>query len=182
MFSGVRSAASTSIDDICEFVGYRVVYHDLRDPALNCLYSGGVNPPPLPKGAVEKGGGGADGASAGHMRLGGVLEKCHPFLVVIADVINSDMRDKVVMSLLSALVHAYQRSLLAGGPSRIYTVSGGRGRGGGKGRVTGERDLVNREPHRCENVPLLLPVLRCELGLLEAEPILLHSCNKCQWN
>ncbi|CAI7896300.1 unnamed protein product [Closterium sp. NIES-53] len=101
MFDDVRHESETAMAHLCQFVAYRVVCHELKDVAVDALYAGGP---------------------ATRMRIAAVLERLHPHLVVIADIINDGLRDRVVLEVLRALVHCYLRALLAGGPARSFTV------------------------------------------------------------
>ncbi|CAI5515264.1 unnamed protein product [Closterium sp. Naga37s-1] len=101
MFDDVRHESETAMAHLCQFVAYRVVCHELKDVAVDALYAGGP---------------------ATRMRIAAVLERLHPHLVVIADIINDGLRDRVVLEVLRALVHCYLRALLAGGPARSFTL------------------------------------------------------------
>jgi len=103
MFEGVSEEAEKGIRRLCEIAAFRVVYKDLREPLLEGLY--------------------VNGLAAKSSRLGALLEKLHPHLVTVADVINEKLRNRLVLQLLHALVHGYSRVLLAGGPRASHLVS-----------------------------------------------------------
>ncbi|KAL5748684.1 hypothetical protein ACOSP7_025728 [Xanthoceras sorbifolium] len=97
----IRDIASDSISKICDFIGARVVFWDLRDSFLSHLY----------RGSVES------------ARLDIFLPQFDTVLDHICGVIDDSLRDLVVLSVCRASLEGYIWVLLDGGPSRAYSNS-----------------------------------------------------------
>ncbi|KAG2681254.1 hypothetical protein I3760_11G135700 [Carya illinoinensis] len=100
-FHSIRDTATDAISKICDLTGARVVFWDLRDTFLFCLYRGSV-----------------EGA-----RLDSVLPHVDTVLNHICGLIDETLRDLVVFSICRASLEGYVWVLLNGGPSRSYSDS-----------------------------------------------------------
>lgn len=100
-FNSIGDTATDAISKICDLTGARVVFWDLRDTFLFCLYRGSV-----------------EGA-----RLDSVLPHIDTVLNHICGLIDETLRDLVVFSICRALLEGYVWVLLNGGPSRSYSDS-----------------------------------------------------------
>ncbi|KAK0587106.1 hypothetical protein LWI29_017363 [Acer saccharum] len=97
----IRDIASDSISKICDFIGARVVFWDLRDSFLSHLY----------RGSVER------------ARLDIFLPQFDTVLDRICGLIDDSLRDLVVLSICRASLDGYIWVLLDGGPSRAFSSS-----------------------------------------------------------
>lgn len=97
----IRDTATGAIRKICDFIGARVVFWDLRDSFLCCLY----------RGSVES------------ARLESFLTHIDTVLDHICSLIDDSLRDFVVLSICRASLEGYVWVLLDGGPSRAFSNS-----------------------------------------------------------
>lgn len=97
----IRDTATGAIRKICDFIGARVVFWDLRDSFLSCLY----------RGSVES------------ARLESFLTHIDTVLDHICSLIDDSLRDFVVLSICRASLDGYVWVLLDGGPSRAFSNS-----------------------------------------------------------
>ncbi|XP_044485853.1 protein unc-13 homolog isoform X2 [Mangifera indica] len=97
----IRDTAKIAINMICDFIGARVVFWDLRDSFLFPLYRGNVE----------------------NARLDCVLPHVDTALDQICGLIDDSLRDLVVLSICRASLEGYIWILLDGGPSRAFSDS-----------------------------------------------------------
>ncbi|KAL6986196.1 hypothetical protein U1Q18_019564 [Sarracenia purpurea var. burkii] len=100
-FDSIKDTAADGIRKICDFIGARVVFWDLRDVFLLHLYNGSV-----------------EGA-----RLDRIVPYFDTVLNHICGCIDEKLRDLVVSSICRASIEGYVWVLLNGGPSRAFSVS-----------------------------------------------------------
>ncbi|XP_060674146.1 protein unc-13 homolog isoform X3 [Ziziphus jujuba] len=100
-FNIIRDTSSSAIGKICEFIGARIVFWDLRDAFLSSLYRGNV----------------ADA------RLESVLPHVDTVLDDICGLVDDALRDLVVLSACRATLEGYAWVLLDGGPSCAFSDS-----------------------------------------------------------
>ncbi|KAD5316789.1 hypothetical protein E3N88_16735 [Mikania micrantha] len=100
-FDSIRDSTADAIQKFCGLVGTRVVFWDLRDSFLFCLYHGTV-----------------EGA-----RLEGLLPKVDSVLNQVCGLIEDTLRDMVVASICRAALEGYVWVLLDGGPSCAFSDS-----------------------------------------------------------
>ncbi|XP_076897631.1 protein unc-13 homolog isoform X1 [Bidens hawaiensis] len=100
-FDSIRDSIADAIRKICDLVGIRVVFWDLRDSFLFRLYHGSV-----------------EGA-----RLENLLPKLDSVLNQVCDLIEDTLRDRVVASICRAALEGYIWILLDGGPSCAFSDS-----------------------------------------------------------
>lgn len=98
-FDCIRDTASHTIRSICEFIGTKVVFLDLRESFLFRLFRGGV-----------------DGA-----RLDSMLPHLDTALNQVCGLIDNTLRDRVVSSIFRASLEGYVWVLLDGGPLCAYS-------------------------------------------------------------
>ncbi|KAL6556752.1 hypothetical protein OROHE_006628 [Orobanche hederae] len=95
----IRDSAADAIQKTSDFLGTRIVFWDMRDSFLFCLYNGSVD--------------------------GNRLESIHPeFDKVLSDVcrlIDGSIRDLVVSSIWKEALEGFMWVLLDGGPSRAFS-------------------------------------------------------------
>lgn len=99
-FQRSRAKIKDGLRQLTELAAYRVVFSDLRDVFGEGLYVGDV-------------------AST---RVSGVIEKLDGKLGEIAESTTEKLRNSVVTALMRACFDGFLLVLLAGGPSRAYTV------------------------------------------------------------
>lgn len=100
-FNSIKDTTKIVINKICDFIGVRAVFWDLRDMFLLQLYRGDV-----------------EGA-----RLESFLPYIDTVLNHICGLIDDTVRDLVVLSIFRSVLHAYVGVLLDGGPSRAFSDS-----------------------------------------------------------
>lgn len=100
-FNIIRDTATDAINKICDFIGTKVVFWDLRDSFLFRLYCGNVE----------------------DARLDSILPHVDTVLDQICDLIDDALRDLVVLSICQAALEAFVWVLLDGGPSRAFSDS-----------------------------------------------------------
>ncbi|XP_027084431.2 protein unc-13 homolog isoform X3 [Coffea arabica] len=98
-FDCIRDTAAHAIRSICEFIGVRVVFWDLRKSFLYRLYHGGVE----------------------NSRLDSLLPSLDGALNQVCGLIDDALRDRVVSSIFRATLEGYVWVLLDGGPSRAFS-------------------------------------------------------------
>lgn len=98
-FDCIRDTAAHAIRSICEFIGVRVVFWDLRKSFLYRLYHGGVE----------------------NSRLDSLLPNLDGALNRVCGLIDDALRDRVVSSIFRATLEGYVWVLLDGGPSRAFS-------------------------------------------------------------
>ncbi|KAJ0049443.1 hypothetical protein Pint_16079 [Pistacia integerrima] len=97
----IRDTAKVAISMICDFIGARVVFWDLRDSFLFPLYRSNVE----------------------NARLDSILPHVDTVLDQICGLIDDSLRDLVVLSICRASLEGYVWILLDGGPSRAFSDS-----------------------------------------------------------
>ncbi|XP_078438280.1 plant/protein (DUF810) isoform X2 [Wolffia australiana] len=97
-FEGSRKDLNAAIDKVCEFIGTKIVFWDMRETFIENLYRNGVS----------------------QLRLDVVIEALDTELRKICELIVDPLRDRCVTGLLQAFVDGLVRVLLDGGPSRIF--------------------------------------------------------------
>lgn len=100
-FDSIRDSIADDIRKICDLVGTRVIFWDLRDSFLFRLYHGTV-----------------EGA-----RLENLLPQLDSVLNRVCGLIDDTLRDMVVASICRAALEGYVWVLLDGGPSRAFSDS-----------------------------------------------------------
>ncbi|KAF5800738.1 hypothetical protein HanXRQr2_Chr06g0240081 [Helianthus annuus] len=100
-FDTIRDSIADAIRKICELVGTRVVFWDLRDSFLSRLYHGSV-----------------EGA-----RLENFYPQIDSVLNQVCGLIDDTLRDRVVASICRAALEGYVWVLLDGGPSCAFSDS-----------------------------------------------------------
>ncbi|KAI5083096.1 hypothetical protein GOP47_0002839 [Adiantum capillus-veneris] len=100
-FDATRKVINGGIDRICEFLGIKVIFWDLREPFIEGLYKGGVS-------------------EAGISQVTGSLDSV---LGQICEIIVEPLRDRVVLGLLQASLDGMVRVLIDGGPTRFFSQS-----------------------------------------------------------
>lgn len=98
-FNSIRNTADDAIRRICDFIGIRIMFWDLRYSFLFSLYRGNV-----------------EGA-----RLDSYLPQLDTVLDHVCDLIVDSLRDPVVLSICQASLESYVWVLLDGGPSRAFS-------------------------------------------------------------
>lgn len=98
-FDCFRDSAAHAIRSICEFIGARVVFWDLRESFLYRLYRGSVE----------------------DARLDSLLPHLDSALNNVCDLIDDMLRDRVVASISRASLEGYVWVLLDGGPSCAFS-------------------------------------------------------------
>eukprot|EP00898_Chlorokybus_atmophyticus_P000264 jgi/Chlat1/1238/Chrsp115S01686 len=102
LFESASFACERGIDNICNFLGVKVVFYDLRGPILQNLYCGGVTV---------------------HDRVAHeVMKRLDSILSEIIDVVSSRLRDRVAEALMQSVLEAWQRVVLNGGHLRFFTM------------------------------------------------------------
>ncbi|KAH7421986.1 hypothetical protein KP509_13G084700 [Ceratopteris richardii] len=98
-FDPTRKVINTGIDKICEFLGMKVIFWDLREPFIEGLYKGGIS-------------------ESGINHVTGSLDSV---LGQICEIIVEPLRDRVVLGLLQASLDGMIRVLIDGGPTRFFS-------------------------------------------------------------
>lgn len=98
-FDATRKVINGNVDKICEFLGMKVIFWDLREPFVEGLYKGGVS-------------------EAGITQVTGSLDLV---LGQICEMIVEPLRDRVVLGLLQASLDGIVRVLIDGGPHRFFS-------------------------------------------------------------
>lgn len=98
-FDATRKIINGGVDKICEFLGMKVIFWDLREPFIDGLYKGGVS-------------------EAG---ISEVTESLDSVLGSICEMIVEPLRDRVVLGLLQASLDGIVRVLIDGGPQRFFS-------------------------------------------------------------
>ncbi|XP_010055606.2 protein unc-13 homolog isoform X2 [Eucalyptus grandis] len=98
-FNSIRDTSTNAIGTICDLIGLRMVFWDLRDKVLSCLYCGNVE----------------------SARLDKFLFHFDTELNRICGLLDESLRDLVVLSVYRASVDAFVWVLLDGGPSRAFS-------------------------------------------------------------
>lgn len=97
----IRDTSSLIISKICDFIGPKVVFWDLKYAFISRLYRGNV-----------------EGA-----RLDSVLLHVDPVLDNVCGLIDDNLRDLVILSICKASLEGFAWVLLDGGPSRAFSDS-----------------------------------------------------------
>ncbi|XP_062074226.1 protein unc-13 homolog isoform X2 [Humulus lupulus] len=100
-FNIIKDTSLNGIKKICDFIGPRVVFWDLRDGFISSLYSGSVE----------------------DARLDSVLPHLDTVLDHVCGLIDDTLRDCVILSIYRASLEGFVRVLLDGGPSRAFSDS-----------------------------------------------------------
>ncbi|KAI5681278.1 hypothetical protein M9H77_02505 [Catharanthus roseus] len=98
-FDGSRKDVNVAIDRICEFMGIKIIFWDLREPFIDNLYKPNVS----------------------QSRLERLIEQLDLVLNQLCDIIVEPLRDRVVTGLLQASLDGLLRVLLDGGASRLFS-------------------------------------------------------------
>ncbi|XP_019055877.1 PREDICTED: uncharacterized protein LOC104612733 isoform X2 [Nelumbo nucifera] len=98
-FNSIKKTTVGAIDKICDFIGARVVFWDLRDSFLLLLYRGDIE----------------------SACLDGILPQLNSILDYICDLIIDILRDMVILSVCRASLEGFVWVLLDGGPSRAFS-------------------------------------------------------------
>ncbi|KAF6133951.1 hypothetical protein GIB67_040715 [Kingdonia uniflora] len=97
-FNSIRKTTANAICKICDFIGSRAVFWDMKDSFLFLLYRGNVE----------------------STRLESILPQFDVVLDHICSLISDTLRDQVVLSICRATLDCYVWVLLDGGPSRMF--------------------------------------------------------------
>ncbi|KAM6556840.1 hypothetical protein CsatB_003859 [Cannabis sativa] len=100
-FDIIKDTSLNGIKKICEFIGPKVVFWDLRDGFISSLYSGSVEV----------------------ARLDSVLPHLDTVLDRVCGLIDDTLRDCVILSIYRASLEGFVWVLLDGGPSRAFSDS-----------------------------------------------------------
>lgn len=103
-FDGSRKDINTAIDRICEFIGTKIVFWDLREQFIDNLYRPNVS----------------------QFRMEALIDPLDMALTQLCDIIMDPLRDRVVTGLLQASLDGLLRVILDGGPSRVFTPADAR--------------------------------------------------------
>ncbi|KAF8027381.1 hypothetical protein BT93_E0321 [Corymbia citriodora subsp. variegata] len=98
-FNSIRDTSTNAIGMVCDLIGLRMVFWDLRDKVLSCLYCGNVE----------------------SARLDKFLSHFDTVLNRICGLLDESLRDLVVLSVYRASLDAFIWVLLDGGPSRAFS-------------------------------------------------------------
>ncbi|KAI6707250.1 hypothetical protein NL676_010212 [Syzygium grande] len=98
-FNSIRDTSTNAIGTICDLIGLRMVFWDLRDKVLSFLYYGNVE----------------------SARLDKFLSHFDTVLKHICGLLDESLRDLVVLSVYRASMDAFVWVLLDGGPSRAFS-------------------------------------------------------------
>eukprot|EP00271_Cylindrocystis_brebissonii_P014575 TRINITY_DN35957_c0_g1_i1.p1 TRINITY_DN35957_c0_g1~~TRINITY_DN35957_c0_g1_i1.p1 ORF type:complete len:675 (-),score=124.68 TRINITY_DN35957_c0_g1_i1:592-2391(-) len=101
LFDPSRRVVNVSIDKVCDFLGAKVIFWDMREPFLEELYR----------------------VSVSAARIEHVVGLLDPVLAELCEVITDSLRDRVVLALLQASLGGLLRVLLDGGPARVFAES-----------------------------------------------------------
>ncbi|KAG9454920.1 hypothetical protein H6P81_007824 [Aristolochia fimbriata] len=96
-----RKDFNAAIDQICDFIGTKIIFWDLREQFIDNLYKPNVS----------------------QSRLEMLVDALDMELNQLCDVIVMPLRDRVVTGLLQASLDGLRRVLLDGGPSRVFFSS-----------------------------------------------------------
>ncbi|KAL2631700.1 hypothetical protein R1flu_016386 [Riccia fluitans] len=99
-FTDVARELDNGVQFLIELVSYRVVFFDLRSVFWEGLYAGGVK----------------------DARIGTVIDQLDPLLGVVAETVAASLRNRVVGALMKASMDCLVLVLLAGGPSRAFSL------------------------------------------------------------
>ncbi|CAA6666869.1 unnamed protein product [Spirodela intermedia] len=99
IFDEIRKTSFNMSDEICDFIGPRLIFWDLRDSFIISLYSGNVE----------------------HARLDIVIQQLDSILNQICDWLIDTLRDRVISSICRASMEGYAWVLSDGGPSRAFS-------------------------------------------------------------
>lgn len=102
-FEATRRSLDDGIEKLCELTAYRIVFVDMNKVLWEGLYVGGVE----------------------NARMSRVIDTLDPVLGVIADTVTKALRNKAVVALMRACFEGLLLVLLAGGPSRSFSVTDG---------------------------------------------------------
>ncbi|XP_020531363.1 uncharacterized protein LOC18447695 isoform X3 [Amborella trichopoda] len=100
-FDSIRETTNALTEKICDFIGPKVVFWDMRETFINYLYQGSVS----------------------SARMENVLQQLDTVLNNVCDLIVDPLRDSVVLSIFRASLNGYVWVLLDGGPSRAFSPS-----------------------------------------------------------
>ncbi|GBG77203.1 hypothetical protein CBR_g23529 [Chara braunii] len=103
LFDGARAAANASINDICAFTGYKIIFWNMKKAFTEDLYYLGVR----------------------NSRISTVIRQMEKVLSQLVDIVHEDLRDRVVAHLMEATLEAFLRVLLEGGPGRVFAIEDG---------------------------------------------------------
>ncbi|KAF3788518.1 hypothetical protein EJ110_NYTH20047 [Nymphaea thermarum] len=98
-FDRVKKIANDTTNQICDFVGAKVVFWDLKEPFLFNLYRGNVD----------------------NARMESALERLDTVLGNVCGLISDALRDVIVHYIFRSSLDGYIWLLLDGGPSRVFT-------------------------------------------------------------
>ncbi|XP_031476221.1 protein unc-13 homolog isoform X2 [Nymphaea colorata] len=98
-FVRVKKIANDTTNQICDFVGAKVVFWDLKEPFLFNLYRGNVD----------------------NARMESALERLDTVLGNVCGLISDALRDVIVHYIFRSSLDGYIWLLLDGGPSRVFT-------------------------------------------------------------
>ncbi|KAL4560306.1 hypothetical protein LXL04_032456 [Taraxacum kok-saghyz] len=98
-------ACLEAIQQLCESTAYKLVFHDLRNSLWDNLYVGGPATSPIEP----------------------FLQDLEHSLTIVADSVSHDrVRTRLIAEIMKACFEGFLLVLLAGGPSRFFTVQDGR--------------------------------------------------------
>lgn len=100
-FNSIKETMENITQRLCDLIGTRIVFWDLRDTFLFRLYRGNVE----------------------SARLDGFLTHVDTVLENICSLVDDAVRDSVVLSIFKALIEGFVWVLLDGGPSRAFSDS-----------------------------------------------------------
>lgn len=100
-FEQTRTGIQEGIQSLYEVAVYHVIFIDLRTQFWEGLYCGSV----------------------AHARIGQVLQPLEGQLVLIAGTVNERLRNRIIGALMRACFEALLMVLLAGGPSRSFSIT-----------------------------------------------------------
>ncbi|EEE68622.1 hypothetical protein OsJ_27179 [Oryza sativa Japonica Group] len=145
-----QSACQEGIRQLCETFAYKVIYNDLSHVLLDSLYAG-------------------DTASN---RVEPLLRELDPILRMVSGILHNGVRNRVITSLMKGSFDGFLLVLLAGGPTRAFTLQDSqmiendfralRSLYIANGRGLPE-ELVDKASSEVKNI---LPLLRTDTGTL----------------
>ncbi|MED6184735.1 hypothetical protein PIB30_050408 [Stylosanthes scabra] len=94
------AAAVEGIHQICEFMAYKVVFHDLGHVLWDSLYVGEVS----------------------YSRIEPFLHELEQYLEVISSTVHDKVRTRVIVDVMQACFDGFLLVLLAGGPPRAFSL------------------------------------------------------------
>lgn len=92
-------ACSEGIQQLCEAVAYKIVFHDLSHVLWDGLYLGEVS----------------------SSRIEPFLQELEKYLMIIADTVHERVRTRIITCVMKASFDGFLLVLLAGGPSRAFS-------------------------------------------------------------